>query len=68
MGVTIPVTVNAVPLELAAEIVVLVLAEFVKVIVCWLLLPTTTFPNATLPGLGVKFELAASPLPTMVNV
>src|SRR5271168_2848648 len=68
MGVAIPVTVNPVPPELTAEIVVLVLAEFVNVIACCLLLPTATFPNATLPGLGVKFELAARPLPTMVNI
>jgi hypothetical protein len=40
---------------------------FVKVIVCGLLLPTDTFPNATLPGLATKLELVATPVPTMLT-
>jgi hypothetical protein len=40
---------------------------FVKVIVCGLLLPTDTLPNATLPGLATKLELVATPVPTMLT-
>jgi hypothetical protein len=62
-----PDALNPVPVELIAEIVALVFPVFVKVIVCWLLLPTATFPNATLPGLATKLALVVTPVPTMLT-
>ena len=67
-GIERPTAVKPAPVALTAEIVALVLPLFVKVIVCWPLLPTDTFPNATLPGLAVKVELVETPLPTKVTV
>ena len=46
----------------------LVLPLFVSVIVCELVLPTVTLPNATLPGFEVKVEFAVTPLPVKVSV
>ncbi len=67
-GIERPTAVKPAPVALTAEIVALVLPLFVKVIVCWPLLPTDTFPNARLPGLAVKVELVETPLPTKVTV
>lgn len=67
-GVESPTAVKPAPVALTAEIVALVLPLFVKVMVCWPLLPTDTFPNATLPGLAVNVELVDTPLPTKVTV
>jgi hypothetical protein len=66
-GTDRPVALNPLPVALIAEIVALVFPLFVKVIVCGLLLPTDTFPNATLPGFATKVELVATPVPTMLT-
>lgn len=66
-GVESPTAVNPEPAALTAEIVALVLPLLVRVIVCCPVLPTDTFPNATLPGLAVKVELVDTPLPTKVT-
>ena len=58
---------NPVPVTLIAETVALVFPLFFKVIVCGLLLPTGTFPNATLPGVATKLEFVATPVPTMLT-
>lgn len=42
--------------------------EFVNVIVCGLLLPTTTLPKFTLPGFGVSVLPVATALPVSVSV
>lgn len=57
-----------VPLAPTAEIVALALPVFVKVIVCWPLLPTATFPNVTLVGTAAKVELSAAALPVRLTV
>jgi hypothetical protein len=67
-GVERPTAVKPAPVALTAEIVALALPLFVKVMVCWPLLPTDTLPNATLPGLALKVELVETPLPTMLTV
>jgi len=61
--VLIPLILNPVPLTLACEIVTLAVPEFIRVIVCELLLATTTLPKATLPGFVVNIAFAATPLP-----
>lgn len=48
--------------------VTVVLPEFVSVIVCVPVLPTTTLPKLTLPGLAVKVLFAATALPVIVSV
>jgi hypothetical protein len=58
-----PLRLYPVPDTAACEIVTLALPEFDSVIVCELLLPTTTLPKATLVGLAVSEELAATPVP-----
>ena len=55
------------PLALIAVIVALAFPVFVNVTVCWLLLPTDTFPNATLPGFATMLELLVTPVPTIVT-
>jgi hypothetical protein len=52
-----------VPLTVACEIVTLAFPVLVSVIACELFVPTATFPKATLLGLAVKVELAATPVP-----
>jgi hypothetical protein len=42
--------------------------EFVSVMVCVPLAPTTTFPKFTLPGLAASVLPAATALPTSVRV
>lgn len=66
-GTDSPDALNPVPLALIAEIVALIFPVFVKVIVCGLLLPTDTLPNATLPGLATNVEFVATPVPTMLT-
>ncbi len=66
-GVESPVTLKPVPLELTAEMVALALPVLVNVTVCCPLLPTATFPNATLPGLAVRLEFVLTPVPTMLR-
>lgn len=56
------------PVALTAEMVALVLPLLVRVMVCWPLLPTETFPNDKLPGLAVNVELVETPLPTSATV
>ena len=67
-GVESPTAVKPVPVALTEEMTALVLPLFVKVTVCWPLLPTDTFPNDTLPGFAVNVELVDTPLPTKVTV
>jgi hypothetical protein len=67
-GAENPTAVKPVPLALTAEIVAFVLPLLVRVMVCWLLLPTDTFPKDALPGVAVKVELVETPLPTRVTV
>src|SRR5579863_1444452 len=67
-GVESPTAVKPVPVALTEEMTALVLPLFVKVMVCWPLLPTDTFPNDTLPGFAVNVELVDTPLPTKVTV
>jgi len=66
-GTDRPVALNPAPLALIAEIVALAFPLFVTVIVCGLLLPTDTLPNATLPGLATKVAFVATPVPTMLT-
>jgi hypothetical protein len=66
-GTDSPVALNPVPVELIAEMVALVFPLFFNVIVCGLLPPTDTFPNATLPGVATKLEFVATPVPTMLT-
>ena len=66
-GTDRPVALNPVPVALIAEIVALAFPVFVTVIVCGLLLPTDTLPNATLPGLATRVEFVATPVPTMLK-
>lgn len=42
--------------------------EFVSVMVCVPVLPTTTLPKLTLPGLAVSVLFAATALPVIVRV
>jgi hypothetical protein len=58
-----PLRLYPVPDAAACEMVTLALPEFDSVIVCELLLPTTTLPKATLVGFAVSEELAATPVP-----
>jgi hypothetical protein len=66
-GTESPVALNPAPVALIAEIVALVFPLLVTVMVCGLLPPTDTLPNATLPGLATKVELVAAPVPTMLS-
>lgn len=66
-GTDRPVALKPVPVALTAEMVALVFPLFVKVIVCGLLLPSDTLPNATLPGLATNVEFVATPVPTMLR-
>ena len=52
IGVERPVRENPVPVAVAAEIVTLAVPEFVNVIACVPLLPTSTFPKLKLAGLA----------------
>jgi hypothetical protein len=54
MGVDKPAMAKPIPEALADEIVILVLPEFVRVIGCNPLLPTTTLPKLTLIELAVS--------------
>jgi hypothetical protein len=67
-GVARPVILNPVPVGAIAEIVALALPEFVRVTVCWPLLPTVTLPNETPAGLALSVELVATPMPERVSV
>ena len=67
-GAAKPVTLNPFPVATNDEMVALALPVFVNVTVCWLLLPTTTFPNETLAGLAPRVELVATPVPDIVRV
>lgn len=66
-GTDRPVALNPVPVALIAVMVALVFPLFFNVIVCGLLLPTNTFPKATLPGVATKLEFVATPVPTMLT-
>ena len=63
-----PLMLKPVPETLAEEIVTFAVPEFVRVIVRGLFEPTAILPNAMLPGLAVKVELGATPLPESVTV
>ncbi|MDR3721956.1 MAG: hypothetical protein P4L00_10180 [Candidatus Acidoferrales bacterium] len=49
-------------------IVIFAFPEFVNVIVCGLVLPTTTLPKLKLPGLAPSVPSAATALPVIVSV
>ena len=64
-----PLVLKPEPVVLTPLIVIAALPEFVSVIVCGaLLVPTTTLPKFTLPGLGVRVLPAATALPVNVSV
>lgn len=67
-GVVSPLMLKPDPVMLAWEMVALAFPLFVSVIVCELLLPTATFPNAKLPGLASSDALVATPLPERERV
>jgi hypothetical protein len=54
VGVVRPVMLKPVPVAVAEVIVKLAVPEFVRVIVCVVLLPVATEPKFTLPGLAVS--------------
>ena len=54
IGVERPVREKPVPVAAAAEIVTLAVPEFVNVIACVPLLPTSTFPKLKLVGLAER--------------
>jgi len=64
----IPLVLKTEFVALTVLIVIVALPEFVSVIVCGLLLPTTTLPKLTLPGLGVRVLPEATALPVNVKV
>lgn len=55
-----PLWLKPAPVAFTLEMVILVVAEFVRVTVFVLLLPTVTTPNDTLPGLMLNVEPAAA--------
>jgi hypothetical protein len=64
----IPLTLKPEPVVLDGLIVMLEFPEFVKVIVCELLLPTATLPKFTLPKLEVRVLPIATALPVSARV
>ncbi len=60
--------VNPFPVAAALEIVMLLVPEFESVMVCVLFAPTTTLPNAMLPGFALSVELAEVPVPARSRV
>ena len=54
IGVASPVSAKAAPLAVADDMVTLARPLFESVIVWELVLPTSTFPNAKLPGLAIS--------------
>jgi hypothetical protein len=68
IGVVSPFMLKPVPEMLTWEIVALAFPLLVSVIVCELLLPTVTLPNAKLPGLAISDAFAAKPLPERESV
>lgn len=67
-GVVMPLTLKPVPVALTCVTVALLLPVLVNVMVWFALLPTVTFPNATLPGFTVKVAFETTPLPASVSV
>jgi hypothetical protein len=67
IGTENPVMLRPVPVALAWEIVMLVVPEFVSVKTWVPLLPTTTLPNAKLPGFAFSVEFAEIPVPVSGN-
>lgn len=59
---------NPAPVVLTWLIVTVAAPEFVSVIVCWLLLPTTTLLKLKLPGLAERVPFAATALPVNASV
>jgi hypothetical protein len=64
----IPLELKPAPADVTLLIVIVEFPEFVNVMVCGLLLPTTTLPKSKLPGLAPKVLPAATALPVMVKV
>src|SRR5271157_3050616 len=60
-GVVIPDTLTSLAFTVTWEIVILLFAVFVMLTLCEPELPTVTFPNATLEGLGVIVTVPATP-------
>jgi len=65
-GVAKPLILKAVPEEPAWEIVTPLVPEFVSVIVCDALLPTSTLPKPTLAGLAVSCPCTPIPAKAIV--
>jgi hypothetical protein len=65
-GALIPETPNPAPVKVTCEIVVAAVPEFVSVIVCELLCPVVTFPNAALLGFAESCEDVPVPLSEIV--
>ncbi len=63
-----PVVLNPAPEVLTWLIVTAPVPEFLRVIVCWPLLPTTTSLKLKLPGLAERVPFAARALPLKGNV
>jgi hypothetical protein len=66
-GVLMPVVLNPAPPTVAAEIVTVAVPLLVRLIVCELLVPVTTFPKAALDGVAVSCGWVAMPLRAIVN-
>lgn len=63
-----PVLLNPVPVVVAWLIVIAALPEFVRVMVCWLELPTTTLLKLKLPGFALSVLPLATALPVSESV
>lgn len=65
-GALIPETLNPAPVNVTCEIVAAAVPAFESVIVCELLCPVVTFPNAALLGLAESWEDVPVPLSAIV--
>jgi hypothetical protein len=65
-GVAIPVVLKPAPVTATAEIVTVAVPPFVRVIVCELLVPVATLPNAALVGDAANCACVPVPLNAMV--
>jgi hypothetical protein len=63
-----PLELKPAPADVTLLIVMVEFPEFVNVMVCGLLPPTTTLPKLKLPGLAPKVLPAATALPVIVRV
>jgi len=66
-GTVSPVVLKPAPATVAEEIVRAALPPFVRVMVCELLVPVTTFPKAAVAGVAASCACVAVPLKGIVN-